>query len=311
MLLALGLLWVPASVARAQEAEAKQAIAALVEAFNAHDAAAVAAAWTEDAIFTDATTGERVTGREAIGKMYEEIFKASPDAKIAVEVTQASKHAEDGILARGTVILTEPKRGATSAEKPRAGSASQQTVTIDTEFTAAVKKTGDQWLLQAVAESPLPPANPLAPLEFLVGDWMDQGGKLQIVTSVKWTENQKFLTRSFRISSQGKVLHEGRQIIGWDPALQRIRCWVFSSSGGFGEGTIDHEGNQFVVRMTGTSPDGRPVSSTQQIIRNDNDTMTIAWINREIDGQLQPTEAPVVVKRVSTTPPTRNRRGRP
>jgi uncharacterized protein (TIGR02246 family) len=295
----------PVAAAVAQEAEVKQTLEALVKAFNSHDASEVSAVWTEDAIFTDATSGERVTGREAIGKMYEDIFKASPEAKIAVTVTHVAPRADDTVVARGTVKLSEPK--GVSAKDGKASIAQ----TADTEFTAVLKKSGEQWLLHAVAESPLPPENPLEPIAFLAGDWMDQGGKLQIVTSAKWTENQKFLTRTFRVSSKGEVLHEGRQIIGWDPAQQQIRCWTFGSNGGFGEGTIEVDGNQLLVHSTGTTADGRPVTSTQQIVKNDSETITIAWINREIDGQLQPNEAPVVVKRVVTTPPGRNRRGRP
>ena len=79
------------------------------------------------------------------------------------------------------------------------------------------------------------PANPLEELAWMVGDWVDQDEDATIESSVNWTKNRKFLTRSFRVTLKNAEPHSGMQLIGWDPAENTIRSWTYDAEGGFGE----------------------------------------------------------------------------
>ena len=86
--------------------------------------------------------------------------------------------------------------------------------------------------------------SPLDELEWMVGQWVDEGETSKITTSCKWTTNRKFLTRSFSVTIDGQVSLEGTQFIGWDPIARRIRSWTFDSEGGFGQGRWIRDGKR-------------------------------------------------------------------
>jgi steroid delta-isomerase-like uncharacterized protein len=65
-----------------------------VEAFNAHDANAVADLYTADATLYDPQHPEPVRGRDAIRKAYEEMFRAFPDIQVAI----SNRHLNGDVL---------------------------------------------------------------------------------------------------------------------------------------------------------------------------------------------------------------------
>src|SRR6516165_5146506 len=75
---------------------------------------------------------------------------------------------------------------------------------------------------QDLQEQAEPAASPLEELAWMVGDWVDQDEDATIESSVNWTKNGKFLTRSFRVTLKDGALHSGMQFIGWDPAEKTI-----------------------------------------------------------------------------------------
>ena len=75
---------------RADQAEDEAAIRksdeAYVEAYNKHDAKALAALWSPEAVYVDPETGEEAVGREAIEKEFAETFEGLKDAKLEIDV---------------------------------------------------------------------------------------------------------------------------------------------------------------------------------------------------------------------------------
>lgn len=65
-----------------------------VEAFNAHDAEAVAEIYTENAVLHDPQAPKPIRGRDAIRQSYEQMFRSFPDA----QVTMLNRHAQGGII---------------------------------------------------------------------------------------------------------------------------------------------------------------------------------------------------------------------
>ena len=70
---------------------------------------------------------------------------------------------------------------------------------------------------------------PLSELDWLIGDWVDQGEGATLASSVTWTKNKTFLNYSFKASAPGEEDLEGTQVIGWDPANETIRSWMFTT----------------------------------------------------------------------------------
>src|SRR5262245_16339991 len=78
------------AICRADQTEDEAAIRksddAYVEAYNKHDAKAVAELWSPEAVYVDPDTGEEADGREAIQKEFEQTFAESGDAKLELDV---------------------------------------------------------------------------------------------------------------------------------------------------------------------------------------------------------------------------------
>jgi hypothetical protein len=143
------------------------------------------------------------------------------------------------------------------------------------------------------------PRNPLDELDWMVGDWIDADEHASIETSVKWSANDAFLIRSFRVSNLAAEPLSGMQIIAWDPAEKRIRSWTYDSRGGFGEETWSRSGDQWSMRTRFTRPDGSKASAVHVMTRAGDDSFRWKSVNRLIDGSLQPDVDEVTVVRNS------------
>jgi hypothetical protein len=119
----------------------------------------------------------------------------------------------------------------------------------------------------------------LKQLKWLIGDWVDESPEALVVTSYRWTDNQCYIVSEFKVQIAGRPVMTGTQRIGWDPLAKKIRSWVFDSEGGFGEGIWTREGNQWIVKMTGVTRDGKIASSTNITTRVCKDRMT--WQQRD------------------------------
>src|SRR5262245_38574675 len=70
----------------ADEAAIRKTAAAYVEAFNKHDAKAIAELWSPDAVYLNRSTGEQSVGRAAIAEQFVAQFKEQPNVKIELNV---------------------------------------------------------------------------------------------------------------------------------------------------------------------------------------------------------------------------------
>ena len=131
----------------------RQALAGLAQAFNKHDAAAFAALWVEDAIYTDPVGGVQLDGRPQIQAWYAQLFKDQPQAALKAEVSSIELDGDSRAFVRGMSEVTD------GSGEP-----------VLTSFLAELVKSNDQWLVAAVEEND---PDTLADLEWLVGDWKD------------------------------------------------------------------------------------------------------------------------------------------
>jgi uncharacterized protein (TIGR02246 family) len=275
--------------ADASRAAIREAARAYVDAFNAHDAAAVGPLWAENAVYADRVTGARTEGRAAIEAKLVELFAESPGIRLQFEAGDVRFITPDVARAETTATVNVP-----DSDPSRVA------------VTAVYVKSGEAWLLDSVEEMNLPEpessAAALADLEWLVGDWSDAAEGRVSTSSFRWGAEGAFLVRSFAVSTAEAVESEGTQVIGWDPRALQIRSWTFNSDGSFGEATWSRNGEDWLVKSSQTLADGGAASGTYVITPVDANTMTVQLIGHEVDGEPQPASDPVTVTRLAEVP---------
>ncbi|MBI1248017.1 SgcJ/EcaC family oxidoreductase [bacterium] len=268
----------------ADEESIRKAVQAYTEAFNAGDAKLLASMWSPDAVYTNPGSGEQVVGREAIESQFSGIFEANKGIKLQAQTSSVQFISPTVAAEFGTAQVIRAN------EQPE-----------ETEYTAIFVKRDGKWLLDRVTEEDVPVVKSnyehLKDLEWMIGSWVDQDDSATVETTCQWTKNRNFMTRMFTVSVSDRIQVSGMQIIGWDPAAEQIRSWVFDSDGGFGEGTWTQKGNTWQIVVKGVAPDGSRSASVNSITKQDNDTLTWQSQSREAGGELLPNIGPVVVKR--------------
>lgn len=240
-------------------------------AFNRHDAAALAAHWSETAENVDLDSGETTRGREAVGEVFTALFAEDDGATFDIDVESIRPVSADVVLVDGV------SRISFTDGSPHASAA-------DSRFSAVVVKQDGRWLLESVREASLAaPATstaarpPLEPLSWLVGSWEDVGDGVTAGTQCFWSPGRAFLVRTHVVTidapsarpaatesvpgllppgtSPAGTRRELTEIIGWDAERGCVRSWLFTSDGRFAEAIWAREGDAWRVRYQGGGPD--------------------------------------------------------
>ena len=258
----------------ADRAAITETIESYVAAFNRGDAAAVAEHWTPSGIF-QTTGGEELSGHEQIRGVFTEYLDRNKEAKLTVETTSVRFLAPSVAVEEGKAIVRVP-----DAEDSLSS------------YRAVYVKQGDRWLMDMVREveevAPISHYEQLKPLEWMIGSWIDEDASATIETVCNWTENRNFITRSFTVVIDGEIDLRGTQVIGWDPAAETIRSWLFDARVTFGSGTWKQDGDRWVIRTSQVLGGGERASAINIITRIDDDQFTWRSTAREVDGQLLP-----------------------
>jgi uncharacterized protein (TIGR02246 family) len=270
----------------AAEAAVRKAGVAYVQAFNKHDAKAVADFWSPDAVYINRMTGEQVTGREAIAAQFTEIFKERPDVNLEATTASIDFVSPNVAVEHGTAKFSAPKGEPTSVD-----------------YTAVYVRRDGQWLLDRVTDESKQPRpshyEQLKELEWMVGSWVDHDDddNSVITTECNWTKNRNFLTRMYSVSVDNEVEMAGVQVVGWDPAAKAIRSWTFDSDGGFSEATWTRQGDRWFIRNNGVLGDGRKASAVNTIKKIDDNSFTWQTTERTAGGELLPNVDEVLIVR--------------
>jgi len=277
--------WLSADQAE-DEAAIRKSIASYVAAFNSHDAKAIAALWSPDAVYTNRVTGDQVTGQKNIEQELVAIFKESKDTKIEVDVTSVRFMSPSVAIEEGVARVLRP------------GAEPDETV-----YSSVYVKADGSWLLDHMSEEPKAVFRSnyqhLKDLQWMIGTWVDQDDQSRIETTSTWTKNQNFITRKFAISVEGQSDLSGVQVIGWDPVAEKIRSWVFDSDGGFGSSTWKKKDNKWVVNSSATLADGRKASAAKVLTIVADKTITMQATGRTLDGNILPNLEPIKLTRNS------------
>ena len=167
----------------ADEAAIRKAAASYVEAFNKHDAEAVAEQWSPEAVYLNHGTGEEVVGRAAIVEQFAALFKEQPAVKLEVTVASIQFVSPNVAIEQGTARILTPNT------EPEV-----------TEYSAVDVKREGKWLLDRVTDKSkeVTPTHysQLKELEWMIGDWTD---------TTPMPRSRSIATgRKTRISSRGR-----------------------------------------------------------------------------------------------------------
>ncbi len=262
----------------------ESALESYIAAYNAGDAKALALHWGEAGQYT-LPDGTVVQGRVELEQLFTAHFAESKNRVMELEGTLieflSPNVAKETGMAR--VILDEGEPS-------------------ETYYIAIHVKGADGWKIDSVSEdASIQPApshySQLSQLEWMIGDWVDAGGDATVATNCQWTVNQNFITRSFKVYVEGGIQFEGTEVIGWDPANQTIRSWMFDSDGGFAAGKWTGGESHWTVQTINTLPDGRQGSATHVYDLVDENTFRFQSVGRQLDGELLPNIEPVTIVR--------------
>jgi uncharacterized protein (TIGR02246 family) len=281
LLMILGIAWTSSLFGQQQsdqsgdEAAIRKMVDSYVQAFNRHDAEALAEHWSPDAVYLNRNTGEEVVGRTAIAEQFRTLLTEQPELKVEVAVESIQFISPTVAIEHGRTRLLAP-----NAEPE------------EIDYTAVDVKRDGKWLLDRVTDKTkeVVPSHyeQLKVLEWMIGEWTSDSDNAEVEVDCEWTKNKNFLTRSFKIAIDGDTNFSGMQIIGWDPAEKTIRSWTFDSNGAFAEATWQQKGARWFLRNRGTLPDGRTATMINVMKQVDANSFTWQTVERTAGGELLP-----------------------
>ncbi len=271
--------------------DAKQAVLANVraftEAFNRRDVAALLKLFADDCDLTEAD-GTAIHGLKELEAELKESFEDDPDERISVSVDSLIQVTPDVIIEEGkTTFFPDGK-----------------TLTAETDYQATHVKKGDRWLMTRVRSFNrvvLSPYDTLRDLEWLVGDWVDEGSDSLIESSYRWDANKAFLLQDFSVKLHGQKVLTGTQRIGRDPLSKQIKGWVFDSEGGYAENLWSSVDDSWVIKAQGVRSDGKVLTVTNQITQLGKDRMRFESVDRIVGDERRPNMSAIVVRKPPQT----------
>jgi len=269
----------------ADEQQIRAAVVAFVEKYNAHQAAEVAALFAADArmVFAD---GSEVNGRDEIQQSFAAAFQENPKTALSVVVDWIRFLTPDVAVEEGSTTMFPDGETLTSRDR----------------YTVLHLKKEGRWQMlsvRIVQEESLSAYGQLAALDWLVGEWIDEGPEEDVLATFRWDDNKSFLLEDFQVVRQGEVVLKGTQRIGWDPQAKQVRSWTFDSAGGFGEATWTPSGDDWICKAQGVQPNGRAASATRRLTRVAPDRVLWTSTDRVLGNDALPDLSVTMVK----TPP--------
>jgi len=257
------------------------------QAFNAADAKAIAALWTEDGEYVDAQ-GRGISGREAIEKEYADFFASHPGAKIQT-VIDSLKLLSNGVAIEDGRSVLEP------ADAKGAGA---------TKYMVVHVKVGDQWLMSTVRDAPAPAemGRALDDLGWLIGTWVAEENGATTESVCRWVANKNFVERTYTVTHVDKSTASGLQLIGINPQNGQVQSWSFTSDGGYAVAVWMPSENGWTSENHGTTGDGTSTQAVNVLTRLDDNAYSWQSVSRTAGGVSLPDSNEIIIKRKVTTP---------
>jgi uncharacterized protein (TIGR02246 family) len=253
-----------------------------MEAYNRQDAKAIIGLCTDDCEFID-RDGTTMRGLKEIEDELKQDFADNPKARISLSLDAIRLVTPDVAIEQGKTVYFPD--GATA--------------TVETKYEVTHVKKGNRWLMaqgRSYDVEVLSPYEYLRDLDWLVGNWVDEGPDSVVESSFRWTDNKAFLVQDFTVRTKGQKALTGSQRIGWDPLSKQIKAWIFDSEGGYGESLWSSVDDSWVIQLRGVRLDGKVVMATNRITRTGADRMAYQSVDRIVGEELMPNIAVTIVR---------------
>jgi uncharacterized protein (TIGR02246 family) len=249
-------------------------VRAYMEAFNRRDAKAILELFADDCTITE-VDGTRVRGLKELKAELDETFADEPDTRISVAVDTLTFPAPNVAIETGKVTYFPDGKTAAS----------------EAEYEVTHVQTGPKWLMshaRVFNRTVLSPYDRLRDLEWLVGDWIDEGEGSVLESSYRWDTNKAFLLQTFTLRIKGQKALTGVQRIGWDPLSKQIKAWIFDSEGGFGDSLWSSVDDGWVIKINGVRIDGTVVTATNELKQVAKDRLRLESVDRIVGEERKP-----------------------
>lgn len=256
----------------------------LTNAFNSAKVDDLAAMFLADGELID-EGGTVYKGTEAIKDLLKKFFAKFPGTQMEIVV--------DSIRLVGPVAIQEGTRFTSSKDGSNAS----------VRFVSVLSKTDKGWKIASLsdfADESAADTNPgefLQPLNWLIGDWINEGTDARVKISYKWSEDNNFIVGDIIVNKNDQSVMKSSQRIGWDPRLNKPRSWTFDSDGGFAESTWTETEEGWVVQSTAVMPDGLTGSANVTITLGENGRYVMSGRNRLVGNSQEPDYDITVVKK--------------
>lgn len=270
---------VPSGEANAADIAAiKKATEGFTRAFEAGDAKAVAAYWTENGEYL-ADDGTTYRGRPAIEQAYRQLFGKKEVRKAETEDVTIRFPSKDTAVEEGHFKVQVGNQPATSSR-----------------YSVLHVREGGQWLMAIVREWPSEGTS-LRDLDWLIGSWEAKRDGTEVQTTYEWWGDKAFIRASISLKQKERAT-TGFQMIGRDAATGQLRSWTFDAEGSFAEATWSRDGKKWLQDNAAVTNDGSTMTATHIITQIDDNTFTFHSVRRAVDGEDVDDIAPIRVTRV-------------
>jgi uncharacterized protein (TIGR02246 family) len=255
--------------------EIRAAADAFAAAFSKGDIDTLLGFWTDDADYVD-DTGATHKGKAAIAEMMKRSTAQLKGYTMRINVESLHFPRSDVAVDEGSVTLTSPDGNSDS-----------------NHYLSVWVKNGDRWQLSNVHDLSAPdlpdaPAEPLKQFSWLVGEWSYTGENVTINLKCRWALEKQYLVSEYEVTRPGGESKRVVQWMGWDPASQQVRSWVFDSDGGNGQAVWERDGSTWTSQSEGVLRDGQTGTSVNSIQFVDDIHFVWTSKRREIDDMPVP-----------------------
>ena len=231
-----------------------------LDAFNRHDAIALAAHWVQDGENLDLDTGNRIVGQHAVKHVFDRLFARDDGARIGFQIDSIRPIHDDVAVVDGTSQMSFNDQKS-----------------CQSRFSAVLVRHEDRWLMESVRESSAS-AEPtihdrLQQLDWLRGFWEDISDGITASLQCEWNEQGTFLIRRYLVTKEIEPRGSEERLalgipallpnedtsdtpdrlttteyIGWNPQQGQICSWLFRSDGQMARFAWQRNGNTWLLQ---------------------------------------------------------------
>lgn len=282
----------PAASPAADEAAIKAMLQEYAKAYNAGQADTLAGLMTDDVELVDGD-GNSTKGRKDVTGQFAAVFAEGAPATLKANVEGLRFVTADVAQVAGQFQLGEDDAPVNAGR-----------------FSILVVRRDGRWRIAELRDYPIASGGDagsnyeqLKDLEWMVGDWINEGGDAKITSSVKWALNKNYLVRDYSIESADEPAMTGVMYLGWDAQAKQIKSWVFDSEGGHGQAYWTRANDtQWIIKAQGSLRDGSTTSATQVLTMVNKDAVKQSSLDRIIGGEVAADINEIVMVRKAAAP---------